>query len=134
MGPTEVFVSRYARALTVTTWALALVVVGGFAGVADRQQLALAAAGAGLAGLAAWAIFWRPRVVVSDGPFTESKEWIAGIDFLEVGMPISSRSPSMTLPVARPFGGSRPISAIEDCVLPEPDSPTMASTSPGWTS
>ena len=24
------------------------------------------------------------RVVVSDGPFTESKEWIAGIDFLEV--------------------------------------------------
>ena len=24
------------------------------------------------------------RVVVSDGPFTESKEWIAGIDFIEV--------------------------------------------------
>ena len=24
------------------------------------------------------------RVVVSDGPFTEAKEWISGIDFLEV--------------------------------------------------
>jgi len=23
---------------------------------------------------------------------------------------------------------------IEDCVLPEPDSPTIATTSPGWTS
>ncbi len=53
---------------------------------------------------------------------------------LEVGMPMSSRSPSITLPVARPFGGSRPMRAIEDCVLPEPDSPTIASTSPGWTS
>ncbi len=49
-------------------------------------------------------------------------------------MPMSSRSPSLALPLARPLGGSRPSSDIEDCVLPEPDSPTMASTSPGKTS
>ncbi len=35
------------------------------------------------------------------------------------------------LPRARPLAGSSPSSAIDDWVLPEPDSPTIASTSPG---
>ncbi len=67
MGPTEVFVSRYARVLTGATWAVCLIVVGGFATVADRHQLALAGSASALAALAAWAMFWRPRVEVSDG-------------------------------------------------------------------
>ncbi len=67
MGPTEVFVSRYARVLTGATWAVALIVVGGFSTAADRHQLALAASASALAALAAWALFWRPRVEVSDG-------------------------------------------------------------------
>ena len=50
------------------------------------------------------------------------------------GIPMSSRSPITAEPRARPFGGSRPMSAIDDCVLPEPDSPTIARTSPGRTS
>ena len=41
---------------------------------------------------------------------------------------------SLMLPVTRAFLGSRPRSAIELTDLPEPDSPTMARTSPAWTS
>ncbi len=67
MGPTEVFVSRYARVLAGSTWLVALIVVGGFATQPDRGQLVLVAAAAGLAALGAWALFWRPRVEVSDG-------------------------------------------------------------------
>ncbi len=48
--------------------------------------------------------------------------------------PSSSRPASLAEPSERPFGGSRPISDIDDCVLPEPDSPTIARTSPGRTS
>ncbi len=50
------------------------------------------------------------------------------------GIPMSSRSPITAEPARAPFGGRRPMSAIDDCVLPEPDSPTIASTSPGRTS
>ncbi|CPU62291.1 Uncharacterised protein [Mycobacteroides abscessus] len=49
-------------------------------------------------------------------------------------MPMSSRSPSFAEPLARPFGGSRPSSASDDWDLPEPDSPTIARTSPEWRS
>ncbi len=44
--------------------------------------------------------------------------------------PISSRPRSFALPLARPFLGRRPMIAIDDCVLPDPDSPTIARTSP----
>ena len=47
--------------------------------------------------------------------------------------PTSSLPLSFALPVARPLTGSRPSSDIDDWVLPEPDSPTMASTSPAST-
>ncbi len=47
---------------------------------------------------------------------------------------VSNSSPrSFALPEDRPFGGSKPSSDIDDWVLPEPDSPTMASTSPAKT-
>ena len=36
-------------------------------------------------------------------------------------------------PVTTALDGSRPITASELTDLPEPDSPTMASVSPGWT-
>ena len=44
--------------------------------------------------------------------------------------PASSRPSSWIEPVTRAVGGSRPRSAIELELLPEPDSPTIASTSP----
>ncbi len=40
---------------------------------------------------------------------------------------------SFALPRTRPFLGSRPSSDMELTDLPEPDSPTIASTSPGLT-
>ena len=48
--------------------------------------------------------------------------------------PTSSTPLSLAEPVARPFFGSSPMSDIDDCVLPDPDSPTMASTSPAFSS
>ena len=48
--------------------------------------------------------------------------------------PATSRSPSSTVPVTRAVSGSSPIAARDDTDLPEPDSPTTASTSPGFTS
>jgi hypothetical protein len=38
------------------------------------------------------------------------------------------------VPVTRAVSGSSPIAARDDTDLPEPDSPTTASTSPGFTS
>ena len=67
MGPTEVFVSRQSRVLTGLTWVVALLVAGGFAAAGDLAQFALAAVATALGALAAWALFWRPRVEVSDG-------------------------------------------------------------------
>ena len=52
----------------------------------------------------------------------------------ELFMPISSCPSSLALPVARPLAGSNPSSDIDDWLLPDPDSPTTASTSPGRTS
>ncbi len=46
---------------------------------------------------------------------------------------MSSRPRRLTLPRTRAFEGSRPKIAIEETLLPEPDSPTIASTSPGST-
>ena len=48
--------------------------------------------------------------------------------------PSSSCPASLTLPVTRLLLGSRPSSAMELALLPEPDSPTIASTSPARTS
>ena len=48
--------------------------------------------------------------------------------------PSSSSPRNLTEPVTRAFFGSRPITAIEVTDLPEPDSPTMPSTSPGFSS
>ncbi len=47
--------------------------------------------------------------------------------------PTSSLPLSLALPLARPFTGSSPSRDIDDWVLPEPDSPTIASTSPAST-
>ena len=45
--------------------------------------------------------------------------------------PMISRPPSFTLPLMRAFEGSRPSIAIELALLPEPDSPTIASAFAG---
>ncbi len=45
--------------------------------------------------------------------------------------PVSSRPSSLMLPWIRLFSGRRSRIAIELALLPEPDSPTRASTSPG---
>ena len=50
------------------------------------------------------------------------------------GMPRSSRPSSLIEPLTFAFAGSSPSSAIELELLPEPDSPTIASTSPRRTS
>ena len=57
---------------------------------------------------------WRPRIFAS----------------AVSGAPSSSWPPNRTEPVTRADPGSRPITAIEVTDLPEPDSPTMPSTSP----
>src|SRR5262245_16594507 len=41
-----------------------------------------------------------------------------------------SRPPNRTLPAARPFAASSPMTASRIWLLPEPDSPTMPTTSP----
>ena len=51
----------------------------------------------------------------------------------DCGAPISSLPRSFALPVERPLPGSRPNRAMEDMLLPEPDSPTIARISPGYT-
>ena len=47
------------------------------------------------------------------------------------GMPTSSCPRSRTLPFTRADSGSSPMTASDDTDLPDPDSPTMPSTSPG---
>lgn len=48
-------------------------------------------------------------------------------------MPSNSRPCNRMEPVTRACSGSRPITASDATDLPEPDSPTMASTSPSET-
>ncbi|WP_372593310.1 hypothetical protein [Actinotalea sp.] len=67
MGPTQVFVSGYSRVLAVATIVIAVVVVLGTVGAGDLRLTLLALSGGALAGLAGWALFWRPLVEVSDG-------------------------------------------------------------------
>jgi hypothetical protein len=47
------------------------------------------------------------------------------------GIPTSCRPRSFTLPFTRAEPGSRPMTASDDTDFPDPDSPTMPSTSPG---
>ena len=67
MGPTRVFKSTYGRVLTIGAVVVAaaalvsMVATGGLGEVARYAGLPLAGA------LAAWALFWRPEVSVSDG-------------------------------------------------------------------
>src|SRR5438128_1785273 len=49
------------------------------------------------------------------------------------GRPISSRSLSSTSPPTSALLGNKPITAAEETLLPEPDSPTIASVCPGAT-
>jgi hypothetical protein len=49
-----------------------------------------------------------------------------------VGAVMSSPLNSIRPPVMRPEPGSRPSTAAAVVDLPEPDSPTMATRSPGW--
>lgn len=67
MGPTRVFSSGYGRVLTVAMGVVAVVVVAGVATAGDARLLVLAVTGSALVTLATWALFWRPRVEVSDG-------------------------------------------------------------------
>ena len=48
-------------------------------------------------------------------------------------MPSNSSPPRLTDPVTVAYSGSRPITAIAAADLPDPDSPTIATTSPGAT-
>lgn len=66
----EVYASRYGRVLTVTLAVVGVIVVVGLAAAHDPRGLALAVTGSGLAVGGAWALFWRPRVEVSDGGVT----------------------------------------------------------------
>ena len=51
-------------------------------------------------------------------------------DISASAMPSSSVPPSRTEPDTAAYSGSRPITAIAAADLPEPDSPTIATTSP----
>ena len=51
-------------------------------------------------------------------------------DICRSSRPISSRPPSRTDPLTAALDGSRPMIASEVTDLPDPDSPTMPSTSP----
>ena len=67
MGPTRVFSSGYGRVLTVLMGVVAVVIVAGVATAGEARLLVLAVAASALAALLTWALFWRPRVEVSDG-------------------------------------------------------------------
>ncbi len=64
---TRVFVSGYGRVLTVAAAVVAVAIIVGEATTRDLRTLLVAAAFSAAGGLAAWALFWRPRVEVSDG-------------------------------------------------------------------
>ncbi|HWJ83988.1 MAG TPA: PH domain-containing protein [Cellulomonas sp.] len=75
MSPTHVFSSRYGRWLTIATVvaaAVAVIAVATHDGVADAAVLA---APAGLVVLVVWAMYWRPRVEVSDGLVEVRNVW-----------------------------------------------------------
>lgn len=75
MSPTHVFSSRYGRWLTIVTVvaaAVAVIAVATHDGVADAAVLA---APAGLVVLVVWAMYWRPRVEVSDGLVEVRNVW-----------------------------------------------------------
>ena len=48
-------------------------------------------------------------------------------------MPSSSAPPRRTEPDTSAYSGSKPMTAIAAADLPDPDSPTIATTSPGAT-
>ncbi len=82
-------------------------------------------------------VIWRP--MLSTGFMLESGSWKIIAIFeprilrsLSSGMPISSRPSNIALPpVLLTRLGSRPSSDSADTLLPEPDSPTRPSVSPG---
>ena len=67
MGPTQVFVSGYSRALGVATGVVAAVAVLSTVGSGELRLALLGVLGGTLAAVLGWAIFWRPAVEVSDG-------------------------------------------------------------------
>lgn len=64
---TEVYVSGFSRALAVGAGLAALLALVGIATGGDLQATTVAIAGSALVALGAWALFWNPRVEVSDG-------------------------------------------------------------------
>ena len=67
MGPTQVFVSGYSRALAVATGAVAAVAVLSTVGSGELRLALLGVLGGTVTALLGWAVFWRPAVEVSDG-------------------------------------------------------------------
>ena len=67
---TEVYASTYGRVLTVALAAVGVLVVIGTASVGEPRPLALGALGSAALVGGAWALFWRPKVEVSDGGVT----------------------------------------------------------------
>ncbi|WP_138067255.1 PH domain-containing protein [Cellulomonas rhizosphaerae] len=75
MSPTHVFSSRYGRWLTIAASVAAVVAVVAVAthdGLGAGVQLAVPAA---LVVLVVWAMYWRPRVEVSDGLVEVRNVW-----------------------------------------------------------
>ncbi len=66
----DVYVSTYGKVLTVATGIAGVLAVVGVATAGDLRTTLLAAAIAGLVVGAAWALFWRPRVVLDDAGVT----------------------------------------------------------------
>lgn len=75
MSPTHVFSSRYGRWLTIATTAaaaVALVAVATHDGLGAGVRIAVPAA---LVVLVVWAMYWNPRVAVSDGLVEVRNVW-----------------------------------------------------------
>lgn len=78
---------------------------------------------------------WSPTRKMGVSAVNGSWEIIAterprSVDISRSASPSSCRPFSSIDPDTRADGGSRPITASDDTDLPDPDSPTMASTSP----
>jgi hypothetical protein len=67
VGPTRIFRSLYGRVLTVLVGAIGLLVVVTLGATQGVVATVTTLPVAGLLVLAAWAVFWRPEVEVSDG-------------------------------------------------------------------
>ena len=67
---TRTFRPAASRPVAIGVWATAVAVAVGGTSAGDVRTAAAALSGAALGALAAWALFWRPEVVVSPGGVT----------------------------------------------------------------